>query len=119
MPNDGIKILGITEVDLCTPVLTFVSGEAHLEGVAAVISLARLRQEFYQLPANKTILINRVIKEAIHELGHTFGLVHCSDSQCVISFSPNVLSVDHKGNNFCLSCQEILVRRIIEVIEEK
>uniref|UniRef100_A0A7C6AAQ3 Archemetzincin n=1 Tax=candidate division WOR-3 bacterium TaxID=2052148 RepID=A0A7C6AAQ3_UNCW3 len=119
LPSDGLKILGITEVDLCTPVLTFVFGEAHLEGVAAVISLARLRQEFYQLPANKTILLNRAIKEAIHELGHTFGLVHCSDSQCVISFSPNVLSVDHKGHNFCPLCQEILTRRINEMVGER
>ena len=117
LPSDGIKILGITEVDLCTPVLTFVFGEAHLDGKSAVISLSRLRQEFYQLPVNKKILINRVIKEAIHELGHTFGLVHCSNSQCVICFSPNVLSVDHKGNNFCPLCQEILANHIVEMIE--
>ncbi|MEO0093941.1 MAG: archaemetzincin family Zn-dependent metalloprotease [candidate division WOR-3 bacterium] len=119
LPHDGLRVLGITEVDLCTPVLTFVFGEALLDGVAAVISLARLRQEFYQLPANMAILINRAVKEAIHELGHTFGLVHCNDSQCVISFSPNVLSVDHKGSNFCPLCQEILTNRIVEMIEPK
>ena len=119
LPGDGMKILGITEVDLCTPVLTFVFGEAHLAGTAAVISLARLRQEHYQLPANKTTLINRAIKEAIHELGHTFGLVHCGDSQCVICFSPNVLSVDHKGHNFCPMCQGILANRIVEMIERE
>ncbi len=119
LPGDGIKILGITEVDLCTPVLTFVFGEAQLDGKAAIISLSRLRQEFYKLPNNMKILINRVIKEAIHELGHTFGLVHCSDSQCVICFSPNVLSVDHKGHNFCPLCQEILANRIVEMIEKE
>lgn len=118
LPSDGLKILGITEVDLCTPVLTFVFGEAHFAGVAAVISLARLRQEYYQLPENKRILINRAIKEAIHELGHTFGLVHCSDSQCVICFSPNVLSVDQKGYNFCPLCQEILANQIAEIKEK-
>jgi len=117
LPSDGLKILGVTEVDLCTPVLTFVFGEAHLGGIAAIISLARLRQEYYQLPVNKTILINRAIKEAIHELGHTFGLIHCADSQCVICFSPNVLSIDHKGHNFCPVCQELLATRIIELIE--
>ncbi len=118
LPSNGLKILGITEVDLCTPVLTFVFGEAQLDGNSAVISLSRLRQEFYKLPVNKKILINRVIKEAIHELGHTFGLVHCSNSQCVICFSPNVLSVDQKEHNFCPLCQEILANRIVEMIEK-
>ena len=117
LPDDGLRILGITEVDLCTPVLTFVFGEAHLKGVSAVISLARLRQEFYQLPTNKTLLLHRAVKEAVHELGHTFGLVHCNDKQCVICFSPNVLSVDHKGHGFCPMCQQALANRLVEIIE--
>jgi archaemetzincin len=115
LPADGSRILGITEVDLCTPVLTFVFGEAHLEGVAAIISLARLRQEYYQLPANETLLLNRAVKEAIHELGHTVGLVHCDDTECVMCFSPNVLSVDQKRNNFCPICEEILSNRLEEI----
>gem|GEM_PF-82698 len=112
LPDDGVKILGITEVDLCTPVLTFVFGEAHLEGCAAVISLARLHQEYYDLPSNKPLLLNRAVKEAIHELGHTFGLVHCRDNQCVMSFSPNCLGIDQKQVGFCSVCQGILARRL-------
>ncbi len=113
MPADGIKILGVTEVDLCTPVLTFVFGEAHLEGTAAVISLARLRQEYYTLPSNKPLLLNRVVKEAIHELGHTFGLIHCRDEKCVMCFSPNCLGIDQKEIDFCPVCQEILANRLV------
>lgn len=99
------KIIGITDVDLYATGLNFVFGEAHLSGHAAVVSLARLRPSFYGLVDNKELLFRRAVKESVHELGHTYGLAHCSDRGCVMSFSNSIRDVDLKGENFCQSCK--------------
>lgn len=105
------KTLGIVDVDLCTPILTFVFGEAQLAGQAAIVSLFRLRQEFYGLPSNRELLLERAKKEALHEIGHTFGLVHCSNSRCVMYFSNSVRNIDGKTVNFCNSCYRLLTEK--------
>jgi archaemetzincin len=97
-------LVGITGVDLYVPVLTFVFGEAQLEGVCSLASWHRLRDEFYGLPANRELLVDRLKKEAVHELGHTFGLRHCFDWRCVMSSSHNVERIDSKGAEFCSAC---------------
>jgi hypothetical protein len=77
-----VKLLAVTERDLFIPVLTFVFGHAQLGGRVAVISLARLRQEFYGLPRIASLFFSSaLLKEALHEAGHTFGLVHCPDKE--------------------------------------
>lgn len=98
------KILGVAEPDLYIPILTFVFGEAQLKGIASVISLARLRQEYYGLPGDPEIYYHRAEKEALHELGHTFGLIHCPRYECVMHFSNGIEEVDLKGDRFCASC---------------
>jgi len=105
--SDGIN-LGMVDVDLYTPDLNFVFGTAFPLGKSAVISLARLRQEFYGLPKNEILFKERVIKEAIHELGHVFGLNHCRDPECVMHFSNTILDTDKKSSSFCSNCQRIL-----------
>ncbi|HEX9916283.1 MAG TPA: archaemetzincin family Zn-dependent metalloprotease [candidate division Zixibacteria bacterium] len=107
-PTDPHKILGITELDLHIPVLTYVFGEAQLEGEAAVISSYRLRDELYGLPKNQEKLKDRLRKEAIHELGHTFGLIHCRNILCVMHPSTYAEEIDFKSMNFCKSCASIL-----------
>lgn len=102
------KVLGITVVDLATPVLTFVFGEAHLGGRFGIVSLARLDQEFYGLPTNEGLFLARAAKEAVHELGHMYGLVHCTYERCVMFFSPNIRDVDDKGVDFCNGCSPVL-----------
>lgn len=106
--KDLIRILGIVDVDLCTPILTFVFGEAQLEGKAALISLYRLHQEYYGLGPNPQLLRERAAKEALHELGHTFGLTHCPDPKCVMYFSNSIRHIDAKGDRFCPSCSVLL-----------
>ncbi len=101
---DEIKVLGVTDVDLFIPVLTFVFGEAQLGGRAAVVSVHRLRQEFYGLPPDEKLFLERCEKEALHELGHTFGLVHCRRVECVMHFSNSIAEVDLKSSTFCPSC---------------
>ena len=102
---DG-KILGVTNGDLFVPVLTYVFGEAQLDGKGAVVSSHRLREEFYGLRPNKEVLQIRLLKEAVHELGHTFGLIHCKNYLCVMHSSTGVEEIDVKTEKFCVECAE-------------
>ncbi|MFH2006172.1 MAG: archaemetzincin family Zn-dependent metalloprotease [bacterium] len=99
------RVLGVTSVDLFIPVLTYVFGEAQLDGRAAMISTFRLRSEIYGLPASPALLLDRSIKEAIHELGHTFGLLHCQAPECVMRSSTYVEDIDLKSDHFCPRCR--------------
>jgi archaemetzincin len=107
-PREAVRVLGVTELDLFIPMLSFVFGHAQVNGRAAVVSFARLRQEFYHLPSNNTLTLSRAIKEAMHELGHTFGLTHCVDTRCVMSLSNTVQQVDGKADELCMSCSIVL-----------
>lgn len=112
LPKDCEKMICVTDVDLCTPVLTFVYGEAQLDGKVAVVSTNRLRQEFYGMPENGQLLLERLVKECLHELGHCFGLVHCSSKYCVMYFSSNILNIDNKQSRYCVKCQKFLLAKI-------
>lgn len=103
------RLLGITDRDLYIPILTFVFGEAQMEGPCAIVSTFRLRQEFYGLPAESALLRERLLKEAAHELGHTFGLVHCDDYGCLMASSHSVEWIDLKGNRLCSGCRAQLM----------
>jgi archaemetzincin len=81
-----------------------VFGQAQLGGQVALISLARLRQEFYGMPQNRALFLGRALKEAVHELGHTFVLTHCPEGECPMSLSTNIRQVDGKRATFCASC---------------
>ena len=105
------KILGLVGVDLFVPVLTFVFGQAQLDGPGAVVSTHRLRSEFYGLPADEGLLVERAIKECVHELGHAFGLRHCDAYACVMHSSSTVDDVDVKGADFCARCGSVLRAR--------
>jgi archaemetzincin len=96
------KVLGIVDLDLYVPELNFVFGEASQR--AAVISLARLRQEFYNLPQDQSLFHKRALTEAVHELGHTYGLGHCGNPLCVMFFSNSLIDTDRKGSKFCPKC---------------
>ena len=107
----GKKVLGVADVDLFIPVLTFVFGEAQLDNRAAVMSVRRLRQQFYGLPADDRLFYERCEKEAVHELGHAFGLVHCQDFECVMHSSNSIEQVDLKKSAFCRSCWKLLLSK--------
>ncbi len=100
------RTLGVTACDLFVPVLTFVFGEAQLDGLCAAVSLARLREEAYGMPHQEALLRQRLLKEAVHELGHTFGLRHCADWRCVMTSSHAVERLDVKGAEFCGTCRK-------------
>lgn len=109
-PADAWKLLAVTDRDLFIPVLTFIFGHAQLGGRAAVVSLARLRQEFYGLAPNREVFVERACKEALHETGHMFGLVHCADGRCAMSLATNVRQIDAKHAAFCAPCAARLRR---------
>ena len=92
------------------PVLTFVFGEARLNGRCAVVSSYRLDNKFYGLPDNPALLQERLLKEAIHELGHTYGLLHCHNPECVMKSSTYVEEIDFKSSRFCDKCRAQLVK---------
>ncbi len=110
-PNNGSRILGVTDVDLAIPMLSFLFGQAQFDGPVAVVSLCRLHQEFYGLPAQESLLRERTVKEVLHELGHTFGLVHCSEPKCAMSLATHIELVDAKTEQYCTRCGLQLVQR--------
>jgi archaemetzincin len=102
--TESWRILGVTDLDLYIPILTFVFGEAQLRAAAALVSTHRLRPEFYGMPQDPELLQERLLKEALHELGHTFGLRHCLDYLCVMSSSHSAERIDLKQAEFCPAC---------------
>jgi len=104
------RVLAVADVDLYVPTLNFVFGQAQYPGRVALISICRLDPRFYCKPSSYEILLERAIKEATHELGHTFGLAHCPNPSCVMSFSNSILEVDGKSPTFCDVCRRKLHR---------
>ena len=105
---DSDKTLGVFSVDLFIPILTFIFGQAFLDGSAAITSIYRLNNERYGMPANNQLLTERLIKESIHELGHAFGLIHCRDPLCVMRSSTYVEDIDQKSRHLCANCRMVL-----------
>lgn len=103
-PRDW-RFLAVAEVDLYIPILKYVFGEAQMGGPCAVVSTYRLRQEFYGLDQDDSLLRERLLKEAIHELGHTLNLRHCQDYQCAMASSHSVEWVDLRENRLCDACR--------------
>ncbi len=97
-----VKLVGVVSFDLYEEGLNFVFGEADLGGRNAVVSINRLRHP------DEEVFFLRVFKEVNHEIGHCFGLGHCTDPSCVMSFSSSVRDVDRKGEGFCSSCMDFL-----------
>jgi archaemetzincin len=102
------KFIALVEVDLYIPVFTYVFGEAQLNGKVSLVSLCRLHEEFYSGNSNEKLLIERTIKEILHELGHNFGLIHCKDWDCVMHSSLGIEEVDIKGIDYCRSCKSLI-----------
>lgn len=102
--RDFERFLGVVDADIFVPGLNFVFGEAQCPGRAALISLSRLRPEFYGAPADETLFLERAVKEAVHEVGHTLWLRHCPRDSCVMHFSSSIVETDQKKRGFCDRC---------------
>ncbi len=113
------KVLAVTDVDLYVPRHNFVFGEAMCPGRTAIISLHRLKPEFYGQPSNQNLFVERSVKEAIHEIGHTLGLRHCSNPTCNMFFSSNIQSTDAKKTEFCEKCWPKILQATERLREKK
>jgi len=103
-PEDW-RLLGVTGADLYIPILKYVFGEAQMGGPCALVSFHRLRQEFYGLEPDSALLGERLLKESIHELGHTLDLQHCQDYRCAMASAHAVEWIDLRENTLCDSCR--------------
>jgi len=105
---DTLRLIGITHMDIYVPILKYVFGLAQMEGQCAVISLHRLCPQFYDKPSDHNLFMSRAEKTALHELGHSFGLIHCRDRRCVMYPSTVIRDTDLKYPDFCPTCFELL-----------
>jgi len=103
-PGSHVAILGVTGADLFAPRLNFVFGMAEEAAATAVISFHRLIPEFYREAPDPDLFKERAAKEAIHEMGHVFGLSHCTSPGCIMRFSSTIADTDDKGPDFCGRC---------------
>jgi archaemetzincin len=100
------RFLAVADVDLYIPILKYVFGEAQIGGRCALVSTFRLHQEFYGLERNEDLLKDRLLKESVHELGHTLGLKHCEDYRCAMASSHAVEWIDLREGFLCEYCQQ-------------
>ncbi len=105
-PSSLGQSLDVTDEDIYAPDLNFVFGVANPSSSRAVISLKRLHESFYGKPENQALFEERMIKEAVHELGHTYGFSHCPDPTCVMHFSNSIADTDRKSIQFCHACNK-------------
>jgi archaemetzincin len=103
------RVVGVADVDLYVPRLYFVFGEADVGSGTAIVSLCRLRQEYYGLAPDEALFLERATKEIVHELGHTFGLGHCPNNKCVMHFSNSLADTDLKEAHFCNKCRPKII----------
>lgn len=108
-----VKKVGLFRVDLFIPILTYIFGQAAFKGSTGVASLYRLRNEQYGMKKDDTLLLDRFRKVVIHELGHTFGLIHCHIPSCVMRSSTYVEDIDQKSHNFCVKCRKTIQMNIV------
>ena len=113
----ALKVLAITAVDLFIPILTHVYGEAQLGGKAAIVSTFRLKEDLKVFTADA--FKERIEKEAIHELGHTFKLLHCKDHKCIMHYCRSIRDVDRKTDSLCRYCRILLEDEVKRLINHK
>lgn len=106
--NESGKFIGLFNVDLFIPILTYIYGQAYLNGKSAIASAHRLSNERYGLIRDESVFLSRLIKEVNHELGHCYGLIHCRTAGCVMQSSTYVEDIDQKNTHFCDECKVIL-----------
>ncbi len=113
--DKNIPTLLITDVDLYYGGLNFVFSLEYPAKSSAIVSITRMRPEFYDERANMNLLGERAVKEVMHEIGHHLGLGHCYNTWCVMCFSPSVNDIDIKQKYFCENCKIKLMTKGISI----
>ena len=105
-PDDGGLLLAITDFDLYKTSHRFIFGDADEQRRIAVVSLHRLRGDFYGEDPDENIVFQRTLKECVHELGHAIGLKHCYNARCAMYYSNSIFETDNKMPHFCDVCEK-------------
>lgn len=108
--SDSDKTIGLFNVDIFIPILTYIFGQAFLNGRTGIASLYRFSNERYGMKKDDKFIQDRFMKEVIHELGHTFGLIHCHIPTCVMRSGTYVEDIDQKSANLCIKCRNEAVK---------
>jgi archaemetzincin len=103
--RDEIR-LGITDFDLYKTSHQFIFGSSSPNARCAVVSIHRLRAEFYGESRDENALFQRLLKECVHEIGHTLGLKHCYNARCAMYYSNSIFDTDNKHSQFCDACDK-------------
>lgn len=111
-PDGYMKYISLYRGDLFIPILTYIFGQAQLNGRFSVASSFRLRNELYGLKENYELMLERFCKVVVHELGHSFGLIHCFHPACIMRSSTYVEDLDQKELRFCNECREKVDKQI-------
>jgi archaemetzincin len=109
---DGLKVIGVLEVDLFVPILTYVFGEAKQGGRFALVSTYRIKRNADGSAAPESTVLERAAKVALHELGHLFDLHHCMDKGCLMHFSGGLCELDETPLYFCRYCNLFLLEAV-------
>jgi archaemetzincin len=119
--NQYFRILGMMDEDIYSSYLNFVFGIAmkplsysFKQSILALISITRLRESFYRREEDESLFEQRVLKEALHELGHTFSLEHCNN-YCIMRFSNSLRDTDEKPPKFCDECLKKLIKFLTDL----
>jgi archaemetzincin len=107
-PQKQIKILGLINEDIKTIRTKHLFGLTNLKCSCALISTIRLQVD----NSDMAIFEQRILKVAVHELGHTFGLAHCNN-ECVMRLSKSLKDLDEKPKEFCFLC-DLQMRQVIK-----
>ena len=105
-PDDSGMLLTVTDFDLYKTSHRYIFGDADEQRRIAVVSMHRLRSEFYGEDADENVLFQRTLKECVHELGHAFGLKHCYNARCAMYYSTSIFETDNKMSHFCDACEK-------------
>ena len=110
--GENEKVLALVEVDLFIPIFTHVFGEAELDGKCALVSLYRLKKAEDGTSVSWPVFSERLAKVALHELGHLYNLLHCTDENCLMRFASGLKEMDAVPLAFCRYCEAYLQDRL-------
>ncbi len=116
--TDYEKVIGVVDLDLFVPILSYVFGESRQGGRCALVSIHRLKKNSDGSSSSTSLLLERTAKVALHELGHLFNLVHCMNEKCLMHFSGGIQDLDTSPPYFCRYCS-LYLRDAFSTAERK